>query len=102
MKQKPNKSQAGSACLTQPVRRASVRQCPCSAYVCDRWSGEDSPASNEDGTPAIVEGDEVIVRETRTDEYGQHFSTGRYPIDGERFYWSAPNATSAATEGQNL
>lgn len=56
--------------------------------VCDRWGGEGSPACNEDGSPATVEGDEVIVRDYWEDEHGSHFVTDRHPIDGARFYWA--------------
>jgi hypothetical protein len=55
---------------------------------CDRFGGDDSPASNEDGTPAEIDGNDVIVRESWHDEYGMHFEKRRYPIDGQRFYWS--------------
>lgn len=65
--------------------------------VCDRWGGEDSLACNEDGSPAIVEGDEIIVRDYWEDEYGSHLVTERHSIDGERFYWASPNKADSTT-----
>lgn len=77
--------------LPMPDSRRLVSSDLLGSAVFDRWGGEDSPACNEDGSPATVEGDEVIVRDYYEDEQGPHFVTERHPIDGKRFYWSVPN-----------